>query len=284
MKILHTADWHVGKTLHRRQRLDESARGARRGRRRSPRPSRSMLTLVCGDVFDQLRASAEAERIVYARCCRPPHDRQSRSLVIPGNHDNAQAASQRSSSSQAPQGSTSSPSPPPAGRRLVELQSRDGATGRAGSPRFHGCREGAVRRRGDDGPRGATPTRPTRRSCRRLLQRTLRRLRAGQGPPARRAPVRRVARGRRRRAGADDRATFRDRAPGTADDAAVHRARARAPAPSGAPARRCPARYAGSLLQLDFGEREQEQEVSSSTSSRESQRRSREVPLTRGRP
>ena len=25
MRILHTADWHVGKTLHRRQRLDEVA-------------------------------------------------------------------------------------------------------------------------------------------------------------------------------------------------------------------------------------------------------------------
>ena len=64
MRVLHTGDWHVGKTLHRRQRLDEARRCSMRSWR-SPRDEAVDLTLVCGDIFDQFAPSAEAERIVY---------------------------------------------------------------------------------------------------------------------------------------------------------------------------------------------------------------------------
>jgi len=87
MKILHTADWHVGKTLHRRQRLEETdavlgeviAIAAAEG---------ADLTLVCGDLFDQYAPSAEAERIVY-RALVNVRATGSAVLVIPGNHDNS---------------------------------------------------------------------------------------------------------------------------------------------------------------------------------------------------
>ncbi len=86
MKILHTADWHVGKTLHRRQRLDEAdavldevvAIAA---------AENADLTLVCGDLFDQYAPSAEAERIVY-RALVNLRATGGAVLVIPGNHDN----------------------------------------------------------------------------------------------------------------------------------------------------------------------------------------------------
>ena len=87
MRVLHTADWHVGKTLHRRQRLDEVAEVL--GELVSiAREHEVDLTLVCGDIFDQFAPSAEAERIVY-RALVELRGTGSAVLVIPGNHDNA---------------------------------------------------------------------------------------------------------------------------------------------------------------------------------------------------
>ena len=88
VRILHTADWHVGKTLHRRQRLDEVAEVLDEVVADRARASEVDLTLVCGDVFDQFAPSAEAERIVYRALVELRDDRRA-VLVIPGNHDNA---------------------------------------------------------------------------------------------------------------------------------------------------------------------------------------------------
>lgn len=87
MKVLHTGDWHVGKTLHRRQRLEEVERvlGLVVDIAREEAVD---LTLVCGDVFDQFAPSAEAERIVY-RALLGLREAGSAAVVIPGNHDNA---------------------------------------------------------------------------------------------------------------------------------------------------------------------------------------------------
>lgn len=87
MRILHTADWHVGKTLHRRQRLEEVDRALQEvvaiaGAQQVD------LTLVCGDVFDHFAPSAEAEQIVY-RALLGLRAAGGAVLVIPGNHDNA---------------------------------------------------------------------------------------------------------------------------------------------------------------------------------------------------
>jgi len=87
VRILHTGDWHVGRTLHRRQRLEESeavlsevvqiAAG-----------QQVDLVLVCGDVFDHFAPSAEAERIVY-RTLLDLRGTGAEVVVVPGNHDNA---------------------------------------------------------------------------------------------------------------------------------------------------------------------------------------------------
>ena len=87
MRILHTGDWHVGKTLYRHQRLDEAA-AVLDEVVHIARAGEVDLTLVCGDVFDQFAPSAEAERIVY-RTLIALRDTGSSVLVIPGNHDNA---------------------------------------------------------------------------------------------------------------------------------------------------------------------------------------------------
>lgn len=85
MRILHTGDWHVGKSLHGRTRtseheavLGEIADIARR--------ERVDLILVAGDLFDSVSPSAEAERIVYRALLEL--STIARVVVVPGNHDN----------------------------------------------------------------------------------------------------------------------------------------------------------------------------------------------------
>jgi exonuclease SbcD len=85
MRILHTADWHVGKTIQRRQRLDE-ARAALDEIVAIAQAEEVDLVLVCGDAFDSFSPSAEAERIVYetllalSRAGIPV-------VLVGGNHD-----------------------------------------------------------------------------------------------------------------------------------------------------------------------------------------------------
>lgn len=84
MKLLHTADWHVGKTLGGRHRTDEYE--AVLAEVVSLARSEAVdAILVAGDLFDSAAPSATAERIVYStllalRDIAPV-------VVVPGNHD-----------------------------------------------------------------------------------------------------------------------------------------------------------------------------------------------------
>jgi exonuclease SbcD len=125
VRVLHTADWHVGKTLHRRQRLDEVAEVL--GEVISiAREQEVDVTLVCGDIFDQFAPSAEAERIVY-RTLVELRGTGSAVLVIPGNHDNAKrfAAIEQLSDAAGIQVVPEVRRPDAGG--LVEVVSRDGS-------------------------------------------------------------------------------------------------------------------------------------------------------------
>lgn len=84
MKILHTADWHVGKTLQGHSRageheavLAELADVARR--------EAVDLVLVAGDLFDTSAPTPEAERIVYRGLLALSE--VAPVVAIPGNHD-----------------------------------------------------------------------------------------------------------------------------------------------------------------------------------------------------
>lgn len=87
MKILHTGDWHVGRTLHRRQRLDEAEAVLGEVAEIAAREQVD-LVLVCGDVFEHYAPSAEAERVVY-RTLLALRAAGAEVVVVPGNHDNA---------------------------------------------------------------------------------------------------------------------------------------------------------------------------------------------------
>jgi DNA repair protein SbcD/Mre11 len=64
MRLLHTADWHVGKTLARRSRIDEAQAGLEAVLDLAIVHSVDAV-LVCGDVFEHLSPTPEAEQVVY---------------------------------------------------------------------------------------------------------------------------------------------------------------------------------------------------------------------------
>jgi exonuclease SbcD len=88
MRILHTADWHLGRRLNRASRLAEQRQLlevlVERTRELDPD-----VVAVAGDVFDVFTPSAEAERLYY-RTLQALADRGERCvLVVAGNHDSS---------------------------------------------------------------------------------------------------------------------------------------------------------------------------------------------------
>ncbi|HYN67304.1 MAG TPA: exonuclease subunit SbcD, partial [Ornithinibacter sp.] len=86
MRLLHTADWHVGKTIRGRSRFLEHE-AVLSDLVRMADDEEVDLVLVVGDLFDTAAPPPEAERIVYrtllelGRGGRPV-------IVVSGNHDN----------------------------------------------------------------------------------------------------------------------------------------------------------------------------------------------------
>jgi len=87
MRVLHTADWHIGKTLARRCRLDET-RAALDEVVGIAVAEEVDAVLVCGDVFEHQAPTAECEGVAYRTLLRL-HEAGIPVVVIPGNHDHA---------------------------------------------------------------------------------------------------------------------------------------------------------------------------------------------------
>jgi DNA repair protein SbcD/Mre11 len=87
MQILHTSDWHVGRTIRGRSRHDEHR--AVLGEMVDIVEDRQIdLVVVAGDQFDTTVPSAQAERLVW-RTLLAFADRGAKVVVVAGNHDNA---------------------------------------------------------------------------------------------------------------------------------------------------------------------------------------------------
>ncbi|MDE0426447.1 MAG: exonuclease SbcCD subunit D [Candidatus Poribacteria bacterium] len=88
MKIIHTADWHIGQRLHERSRLDEHKQFLdwlletiqQRG---------VDLLLVSGDIFDTALPSAEATNLYYRFLYRLFNKTDTYTVITAGNHDSA---------------------------------------------------------------------------------------------------------------------------------------------------------------------------------------------------
>lgn len=85
MKFLHTSDWHVGRTIRNRSRQEEH-RAVFAEISDIARQEHVDAVLVTGDIFHERRPSLEAQELVAETlaelaCAQIP------SVVIPGNHD-----------------------------------------------------------------------------------------------------------------------------------------------------------------------------------------------------
>lgn len=85
MRFLHTSDWHVGKTLRGRSRADEFS-AALEQVATIARDAKVDAVLVAGDVFDSPAPPPEAERLVYDFLARLLSD-GTPAVLIAGNHD-----------------------------------------------------------------------------------------------------------------------------------------------------------------------------------------------------
>lgn len=86
MRILHTSDWHLGRTLENRSRQEEQERfvdelcGI-------VREERIDLVLITGDVFDTFNPPAAAELLYYDALARLGDGGRRAVVVLAGNHD-----------------------------------------------------------------------------------------------------------------------------------------------------------------------------------------------------
>jgi exonuclease SbcD len=87
MRIMHTSDWHLGRTLEGINRLDEQREFIDQLVEVAADESID-LVLVAGDVFDTYNPSAVAEELYYDAVDRLSAKGQRGVVVIAGNHDN----------------------------------------------------------------------------------------------------------------------------------------------------------------------------------------------------
>lgn len=86
MKILHTSDWHLGRTLYGRKRYDEFA-AFLDWLSTTIENEKIDALLIAGDVFDISTPSNRAQELYYRFLCRVSNSCCRHIVVIAGNHD-----------------------------------------------------------------------------------------------------------------------------------------------------------------------------------------------------
>jgi exonuclease SbcD len=86
MKILHTSDWHLGKTLENISRIEEQRQFIEELCHIADREEIDLL-LLAGDVFDTYNPSSAAEELFYEAIDRLNNKGQRALVIIAGNHD-----------------------------------------------------------------------------------------------------------------------------------------------------------------------------------------------------
>ena len=87
MRFLHTADWHVGRTIRGRSRFDEFATALDTVVEIASDQGVDAV-LLAGDIHDQRAVSPEADRLIFDALIRLS-ERSIPVVAIPGNHDSA---------------------------------------------------------------------------------------------------------------------------------------------------------------------------------------------------
>jgi len=87
LRILHTSDWHLGRTLEGRSRIEEQVTFINE-LCRIVEDEAVDLVLIAGDVFDTVNPPAIAEELFYDALNRLSADGRRAIVAIAGNHDN----------------------------------------------------------------------------------------------------------------------------------------------------------------------------------------------------
>jgi exonuclease SbcD len=125
VRFLHTADWHVGKPLRGRSRLDEYARALEQVA--AVAIDRKVdAVLLAGDVFDSPAPPPEAEKLVYDFFARLLPERIA-GVVIAGNHDHPRKLGALASLLEGLRIHVRPEVRPPADGGVVRVPSRDGS-------------------------------------------------------------------------------------------------------------------------------------------------------------
>ena len=88
MKILHTADWHIGQRLHERQRTDEHKRFLE-WLLEKIQAHQVELLLVSGDIFDTALPSSDSTNLYYEFLDDLYKETDTYAVITAGNHDSA---------------------------------------------------------------------------------------------------------------------------------------------------------------------------------------------------
>lgn len=279
MRLLHTGDWHVGRAIRGRPRTEEFG-DALQEVVGIARQEGVDAVLLAGDLYDHRSPAPEADALVFEALVRL-YEASIPVVVIPGNHDSALRL-EALAKLLAPIGVTVVPRVvPPDQGGLIEVPARDGnevalvacvpfvperrfgdaaALFRATEEWYQGYAEGMGRLL-------AAMTEPFRENRVNVLLAHLFTDGAIPGGGEHQITI------------GIEYAISPSRLPPTASYVAlghVHRPQAVRGAPS-------PTRYAGSLLQLDFGEMEQTKSVAIVDASPGRPAKVREVPLSAGR-
>lgn len=86
MKILHTADWHLGAKTDRRSRIDEQKMVMQEIVRLADKEAVDIV-IISGDIFDQAVCSSEAEDLFYDTLEKLSCDNKRVVVALAGNHD-----------------------------------------------------------------------------------------------------------------------------------------------------------------------------------------------------
>ncbi|ACD51772.1 exonuclease SbcCD subunit D [Clostridium botulinum] len=87
MRILHTGDWHLGKNLEGKSRMDEQELFLN-DFVKLVKDNNIDLVIIAGDVYDSSNPPARAEKMFYDTLKKISSNGERITLVISGNHDN----------------------------------------------------------------------------------------------------------------------------------------------------------------------------------------------------
>ncbi len=279
MKLLHTADWHVGRTIRGRSRTPEFDDALREVVGIAVQENVDAV-LVAGDLYDHRSPAPEADSLVFEAFVRL-HEAGIPVVAIPGNHDSALRLEALAKLLR-PIGVAMVPRVvPPEEGSLIEVRAKDGS-----EAALVACVPFVPQRRFGDAAALFRATEDWYQSYAEGMGRVL----AAMTEPFRADRVNVLLAhlftdgaipggGEHQITIGIEYAVSPARLPGTASYVAlghVHRPQA----VRGAPA---PTRYAGSLLQLDFGETEQTKSITIVEASPGRPAKVREVALSAGR-